>query len=203
MSTPVSPPAKPVVPMPAVSDYAALYAIAKLDDASTEAPYVASTIISHKADYDVVAKATGAPWWWIGCIHMREASGNFRCHLHNGDPLTARTVHVPAGRPLVGTPPFTWVQSAIDALHMEGITPGQTWDLVDTLSRTEAYNGFGYRHCNIRSPYLWAGTNLQQPGKFVADGKLDLTVTDKQLGVAGMMLALEAKGIDLFAQTVS
>jgi lysozyme family protein len=58
------------------------------------------------------------PWELIAALHEREAGGSFKGHLHNGDPLTGRTYHVPAGRPAKGSPPFTWEASAIDALTM-------------------------------------------------------------------------------------
>ena len=60
------------------------------------------------------------PWYVVGLIHTMESSGNFAAHLHNGDPLSARTTHVPAGRPKAGAPPFTWEESATDALTMQG-----------------------------------------------------------------------------------
>ncbi len=37
------------------------------------------------------------------------------------------------------------------------------------------------------APYLWGGTTIQQPGKFVADHKFDKRVMDKQLGCAAIM----------------
>jgi hypothetical protein len=40
-----------------------------------------------------------------------------------------------------------------------------------------------YRRMGRRSPYLWAGTSHQQIGKYVADGKFDPGVTDRQPGV--------------------
>ena len=72
-----------------------------------------------RARYASVSAQTGVPWWVIGLIHMMEAGQSFRCHLHNGDPLTARTVQVPAGRPKTGQPPFIWEESAADALLVE------------------------------------------------------------------------------------
>ena len=79
---------------------------------------VAERIISpaNWARYQDVGGKTGIPPYVIGIIHSLEASGRFDRHLHNGDPLTARTVQVPAGRPKSGKPPFTWEESAVDAL---------------------------------------------------------------------------------------
>ena len=41
------------------------------------------------------ARVTAAADAAINRIHDLEASRNFNAHLHNGDPLTHRTVHVP------------------------------------------------------------------------------------------------------------
>jgi lysozyme family protein len=65
----------------------------------------------NQARYDVIATATGIRWYVIGVIHNMEASLNFRTHLHNGDPLTQRTVHVPQGRPVSGAPPWDFCES--------------------------------------------------------------------------------------------
>ena len=46
--------------------------------------------------YRPVADRLDAPWYFVGVIHNMESSMDFREHLHNGDPLTARTVQVPA-----------------------------------------------------------------------------------------------------------
>src|SRR5690349_17054127 len=65
-------------------------------------------IANNQSRYQSVADSTRVPWYVIGVIHSMEAGLSFKCHLHNGDPLNARTIHVPAGRPAAGDPPFTW-----------------------------------------------------------------------------------------------
>src|SRR5438128_12574624 len=40
------------------------------------------------------------PWQFIAVVHKMEANLGFSYHLHNGDPLTARTKQVPKGRPV-------------------------------------------------------------------------------------------------------
>src|SRR5262249_16489898 len=77
---------------------------------------------ARKSRYDQVANATGVPWYVVAMIHEMEGGLNFATHLHNGDPLTARTVHVPVGRPPTGSPPFLWEDSAVDALALDGFT---------------------------------------------------------------------------------
>jgi lysozyme family protein len=143
--------------------------------------------------YLTVTESTGVPWQVIGTIHMREADGNFSCHLHNGDPLTARTVHVPKGRPATGSPPFSWEESAVDALTLAGMSGHESWDdMGSILDRVERYNGLGYRSRGIASPYLWAGTNAYLAGKFVADGVFNPRAIDTQPGVSGLLYLIGA-----------
>jgi lysozyme family protein len=140
--------------------------------------------------YQSVASDLGIPWQFIGIIHGLEGSFDFTTHLHNGDPLTARTVHVPAGRPAAGDPPFTWEQSAKDALLLHGFGGQDDWSLPRMLFRWERFNGFGYRPLSIPSPYLWCFSNLYSKGKFVADGQFDPNFVSRQCGAAVMLKAI-------------
>jgi lysozyme family protein len=163
----------------------------KLADIKT----VVDTILKNKARYEAVGTPFGIPFWVVGCLHYRESSSSFERHLHNGDPLTARTVHVPAGCPATGEPPFTWEQSASDALAMRGYAKLTEWDLVHCLVRMEAWNGYGYKMRNVPSPYLWSFTNQYSAGKFAADGKYDPTLKDAQPGCAAIAKALALTGV--------
>jgi hypothetical protein len=51
----------------------------------------------------------------------------------------------------------------------------------------EPFNGYGYRNKNLRSPYIWASTNHQQKGKYVADGVFSYDVMDTQVGCAAVL----------------
>jgi hypothetical protein len=115
-----------------------------------------------------------------------ESSLDFRKHLHNGDPLTARTVHVPAGRPPDGEPPFTWEESAGDALRLRRIPRWDDWTVPGVLYQLEGYNGWGYRlyHPHVLSPYLWSYSGHYSSGKYVADGRWSDTAVSKQCGAA-------------------
>jgi lysozyme family protein len=161
-----------------------------------QANLVADTIIKNKDRYAQAGKPYNIPFWFVGCLHFRESSLNFTKHLHNGDPLTARTTHVPAGRPASGNPPFTWEFSASDALAGRGFG-NLSWDNIHALVRFEAWNGLGYKKLGKLSPYIWSYTNQYAAGKFVADGKYDPKFVDQQPGCAAIMLALKAKGVDL------
>ena len=65
---------------------------------------VIARILPNQQRYQEVAGPLGIPWYFVALVHNMEASLNFSGHLHNGDPLTARTVRVPAGRPAAGHP---------------------------------------------------------------------------------------------------
>src|SRR5689334_8805350 len=116
-------------------------------------------ILAGRQRYESVAAATKVPWYFIGIVHNLECASKFTTHLHNGDPLTARTVQVPKGRPKEGNPPFTWEASAMDSLQLKGLDKWTDWSISGLLFQFERYNGFGYRPKGIYSPYLWSFSN--------------------------------------------
>lgn len=154
-------------------------------------------IVANKPRYEPVSAATGVPWYVIGLIHGLEAGFSFNAHLHNGDPLTARTYQQPEGRPVSGSPPFTWEESALDALAYDHLTGWGDWDLVGTLYKLEAFNGMGYRHLSppIPSPYLWAGSNQYAQGKFTSDGHYDPSAVSQQIGAATALKRMQQRGV--------
>ncbi len=166
-------------------DYEAKFATCTVKpDFRDDAEGVITRIMKHRGRYEAVATQTNVPWHVIAVIHNLECSGRFDCHLHNGDPLRRRTVNVPAGRPVKGTPPFTWEASAVDALTYDGFTAWRDWTVGGTLYKLEGYNGMGYRKGGIPSPYLWSGSQHYTRGKYVADGKFDPKAVSSQLGAA-------------------
>src|SRR5215510_12676986 len=138
--------------------------------------------------YDKVEQAIKVPWFVVAIIHNLEASLRFDCHLHNGDPLTGRTFHVPANRP-PGNPPFEWQASAIDALTMKRLDTWTDWSLAGIAFVLERYNGFGYRnnHPNVKSPYLWSFSNVYTKGKFIADHVVSDDAVSQQCGGLTML----------------
>lgn len=152
----------------------------------------AGRMMASQARYQAVSAQTGVPWHVIAVLHQLEASLNFSRHLHNGDPLTARTVQVPAGRPRSGSPPFTWEESAVDALTVDGYTRWSDWSVPGILFTWERYNGWGYRthHPSVKSPYLWSYTNHYTAGKYVKDGVWSATAVSRQVGAAALMRRL-------------
>lgn len=142
--------------------------------------------------YRALGEQLGIPWFFIAIVHSLESGCNFTRHLHNGDPLGARTVQVPQGRPANGNPPFTWEQSAEDALRMKGLVGQADWGLAAMLFRWEAFNGFGYRMRGLATPYLWSFSNLYTGGLFVADHVFDADARSRQCGAAVLLKHLQA-----------
>jgi lysozyme family protein len=156
----------------------------------------ADRIAQLRPRYESVGNALHIPWYFIGLIHTMESSCNFNAHLHNGDPLTSRTIHKPNGRPVNGNPPFTWEASAADALMMKRLHLQTDWSLPSLIFTMEGYNGFGYRkNYGIDSPYLWSYTDVYKGGKYVADGKFDMNAKSKQCGTVAMLKQLLADGV--------
>lgn len=159
---------------------------------------IVSKILTYRDKYEEVERRTTVPWPFVAVVHSRESDLNFKCHLHNGDTLAARTWHVPKGRPIEGKPPFTWEQSAEDALRMEGLATVGAWDLPHYLFRLEAYNGWGYRKHGVPSAYLWSGTTHYACGKYVADGQWDPNAVDEQMGCAPLLKVMVDQGVFSF-----
>lgn len=147
-----------------------------------------------KARYETLSPKVNVPWYLIGCIHLLEGSCNFNTHLHNGDSLKARTHNVPAGRPRSGEPPFTWEESAIDALSYDHIKPPLE-TIGQQFSALEHFNGMGYRSHGIHSPYLWSGSNHYSSGKYVSDGVWSSIAVSEQVGAACIYKILQDRGI--------
>ena len=153
-------------------------------------------LLKEKSRYEEVGEPLGVPWYFVALVHRMESSGNFAAHLHNGDPLTKRTRQVPKGRPKKGKPPFTWEESAIDALKYKKLHREDDWSLPRILYQLEKYNGWGYRlyHQHVFSPYLWSYCDHYDSGKYVRDGTFSDTAVSQQVGAAVFMRRLEQRG---------
>ena len=109
------------------------------------------------------------PWAMVGVIHGVNAASTLLAIFTTADTLTNRTKHVPAGQPQTGTPPYSWENSAMDALTREGLNTVTDWSIPNMLYLLEKYNGFGYRRMGRPTPYLWSFSKLYEKGKYVAD----------------------------------
>ncbi len=183
------------------SDYRRLFDTCIIrDNRAAEVESVIGSMVSNLARYQRVADGVEIPWFVIAVIHLMEASLRFDRHLHNGDPLTGRTTHVPSGRPRTGAPPFTWEESAEDALRLERMDRWSDWSIPGTLYKLEGYNGWGYRkwHPEVLSPYLWSYSNHYTRGKYVADGTFSNTAKSLQIGAAVVLRRMAEKDLAVF-----
>jgi lysozyme family protein len=140
--------------------------------------------------------SSSVPWYFLACVHYMECSFSFKKHLHNGDPLTSYTVHVPAHRPKVGhPPPFTFEESAVDAIKFMKYDQVTNWSLPFILLKLEGYNGFGYNRKGIKTPYLWSYSNHYAKGKYVKDGVFDADAVSTQLGAAVILKRMEQRAL--------
>ncbi len=162
---------------------------------------IAEKIGTLRSQYAPIEAQTTVPWWFVGIIHYREAS--FReAHLHNGDPLTGRTIRSPQGRP-VALPAngitYTFVESAVDALCMMKYDKAKDRSIAAWLWRFEMWDGFDYASKGLNSEYLWNGTNHfgsgSNQGKFIAEGQFDPFAKSDQVGAAAIVWYLLHKGI--------
>ncbi len=167
-------------------------------DIATEVKFLRTDV--NKARYKAVQGITGVPWYFVGIVHSLECSSRFRAHLHNGDPLTARTFQEPPGRPKIWLPPSDWTSSAVDALAYEADAqkkiwgPSDDWSLERMLFRFESYNGWGYRPRKMASPYLWSFSQHYTRGKFKFDGKYVASLVSDQAGAAVILSELVKSG---------
>lgn len=151
-----------------------------------EVTATAQRLLGNMRYYQPVSAKTGIPVIWIAASFEREASSDFRRSPAQGDFYNRVSTHVPKGRG-----PFkTWEEAALDAYHLNALDKvgkdGWSWELMCFYG--ELFNGFGYRDFHhMPSPYLWAGTNQQQRGKYTADGKFDASHYDTQLGIVPIM----------------
>lgn len=149
-------------------------------------------ILAGKSRYQFIEDQTGVPWFVVACIHNQEMGsdlGVFKACLHNGERIIGtgrKTTLVPKGRG-----PFdTWELAAIDALGGVGSHRKDGWTLGYCLDWLEKYNGLGYRHRGIPSPYIWAMTDQYVKGHYVADGKFDPNAVSKNTGCVAIMKTL-------------
>lgn len=146
-----------------------------------------------KARYKDVEARTGVPWYFIAVTHQREASQKWNTQLGQGDPIDQRSVHVPKGRG-----PFkTWEDGAYDALVNcpPYAARNKDWSIGGLLTMLEQYNGMAYANAGRPSPYIWSGTDIYDPptgpgGKVLVDHGPIEPVVDKQLGCAGLLIAM-------------
>jgi lysozyme family protein len=172
---------------------------------------IVTQITADRTRYENATATITMPWWFLALIHSLESGLKFNKHIHNGDALTRRTVHVPAGRPHANpranpghppssTNPYTWEESAEDAIRQKNLHTWTDWKVSAVLFKLEAYNGWGYRlyHPKVLSAYLWSFTNHYTKGKYASDGKWDANLVSQQAGAAAILRAMVDSGLVAF-----
>jgi lysozyme family protein len=153
----------------------------RLHEFVTEAEFA----IKHKKIYQEASEA-GFPWAMVAVVHRRESDGNFDTYLGNGQSLKHKTTEVPKGRgPFLG--PNDFIDGCLDAVRQEGWAGVIDWRLEKVLYHLELFNGAGYDMRGLPSSYLWGGTNIQQPGKFIRDRVFSKKKMDTQPGCAPLL----------------
>lgn len=159
----------------------------------------AKKIIANLDRYRAVERATGVPGFFIGGLHMRESGCSFDGVLHNGERIIGtgrKTRLVPAGR----GPFASWEAAAIDALQLKGLHKITDWTVARMGYEAERFNGLGYVGKGVNSAYVWAGSNLEQSGKYVADHVWDKGFDDPQIGVMTVLKRLAELRSDIAAR---
>ena len=159
-----------------------------------EVDAAAKLILANRDEYKEVEAATGVPWYFVGVLHMRECSNNMRGCLANGELIVGtnrKTRLVPKGR----GPYATFLDSAVDALNLQGFAKVTDWSPAVCCYEGEGYNGWGYRNMGKPSPYVVGATQFYSHGKYVRDGVYSDRAVDPQLGIMPVMRrAIELSG---------
>lgn len=166
---------------------------------------------AHKKEYEDVGKAAGVPAILVAIIHFRESGMKFDRYLHNGEKLGKPTTYVPKG---VLFHEGQWKEAAIHALGGNirdvngkpslasfralrkrlGLNENTT-DMGKIMAFCEFYNGLGYRNKHdTTSAYVYAGTNLDKGGMYVADGRFDPGKKDPRIGAGAILLEYRERG---------
>lgn len=154
----------------------------RVQEFTDEAQYA----INKKVTYQVIESKTRVPWPMLACIHRREGNADFTTYLGNGQSLARKTTEVPENRgPFTGANAF--IDGAVDAIHIEGWGSISDWRVEKQLYYMLLFNGIGSEAWGHPSSYIWGGTNIQQPGKWIRDHAWSSTVMDPQPGCAPLL----------------
>ena len=184
-------------------EYQALFATCDIrPEYAATVDHWAGVWMANRDRYHAAGSALQIPWGVVAALHYAETGADFSVHLHNGDPLTERTQHLPAGRPVAGEPPFAWEGSAADALALYHDDQWHDWSLAGILFRLEGHGGWSYRlrQPPLPSPYLWHGSIHYSQGKYVADQVWSDSGIPQRLGVAVILRRLAEQGLITFPE---
>ncbi len=158
-------------------------------------------VMADRDRYRAVGRRLNVPWFVVAVLHEADTGRDFTVHLHNGDPLNERTRHLPDGRPVEGEPPFTWEDSAADALCLHHFDQWPDWSIAGILFKLEGHSGWSYRlhRPDVLSPYLWNYSTHYHQGKYVADDVWNETAVAQRCGAAVLLRRLAERDLIEFA----
>lgn len=180
------------------TDYGRLFCACDVrPERAAEVDVLVDGLLADQDRYRAAGERIEVPWFVVAVLHYADTGGDFDVHLHNGDPLTDRTRHLPDGRPLRGEPPFAWEDSAVDALCLHHLDQWRDWSIAGTLFKLESHGGWNYRlhHPDVLSPYLWNYSTYYSQGKYVADDAWQETAIAQRCGVAVLLRRLAERGL--------
>lgn len=157
----------------------------RLCDTTNKAWFAEESARLKRLGYDV-------PWYVVAVTKEMEAGldQQFKLSIAQGDRWDQASRNVPRGRG-----PFdSWYEAADDALIKCApyMALWKNWTTGGTLTILMKYNGVGYFLRGLPSAYLFSGTTSYVKGKFTADGKWDPEAVSKQVGVAALLLGMQA-----------
>lgn len=160
----------------------------------------AKRLLLSRSRYETIQQLTTVKVVPCSCIHERECDADFRCALCNGERIIGtgrKTTLVPRGY----GPWATFEAGAQTAFAIDGLDKiaamSEGWTFERAVYEWELYNGFGPRDHGKHSGYPWAGTNIYNGGKYVADGVWNPRAWDQQLGCVTVALAIAELAPDL------
>lgn len=183
-------------------EYQRLFAACTIrPERTAEVEQQVEAIMVDRDRYQRVGRQLDVPWFVVAALHYADTGRDFTVHLHNGDPLTERTHHLPDGRPVEGEPPFTWEDSAADALCLHHFDQWSDWSIAGVLFKLEGRGGWGYRlhHPEVLSPYLWNYSTCYSQGKYVTDDTWNETAVGQRCGAAVLLRRLAERDLIEFA----
>jgi uncharacterized protein (TIGR02594 family) len=144
----------------------------------------AEKVIANSARYKEAGRLTGVPWQLIGVLDLRESGCDPTKALGQGDPWNRVSVNAPSGKG-----PFkSYVDAAVYYIGFDHLSDDVNfWDMSLVCWKAEKWNGLGYRNHGVFTPYLWAMTNHQQPGRYAGDGNWQAGEWDKQPGIIAVL----------------
>lgn len=143
--------------------------------------HAAVKLLSLKTRWEPISAINGVPIIFMATSFEREASSDFSKNPAQGWSWRTHSHIEPPNGPFP-----TWQAAALEAYRLNGLDKvgreNWTWELLCFYG--EMFNGFGYRDQHHRhTPYLWSMTNIQTPGKYIADKEFDETHLDEQIGI--------------------